>query len=122
MLKKMFGLVILMFLMSIALPALAQRYDSCNIRRGGGRGHVQRYDRGRDYGYRQDYNRRNRRANYGGYYGGSYGYAPAYYPQTYYAPSNYYVVRRPVRRVYSSYGYRPRYRSHRNRISFSIGF
>lgn len=113
MLKKLFGVFVLMFLMSITIPVLAQRYNSCNIR--GGRGYSQRYDRGRDYG-RNNYSRRDRHVNYGGNYGY---YSPAYYAPTYYAPS-YYVVRRPARRVY---GYnRPYYRPRRNHISFSIGF
>jgi hypothetical protein len=114
MFKKLFGVVVLAFLLAIAIPAYAQRYDSCN--RGGGRSHASRYDRGRDY--RSDYGRRNyRRASYGGNYYRSAYYAPAYYPQSYY------VVRRPARRVYSSYYGYPRYRrSHRSHISFNIGF
>lgn len=124
--KKLIGVLALMFLMAIAIPVLAQRYDSCERRgRGNAYGHYkQRYNRDRDrnYSYRQDYGRRNRRGNYS--YGGNYGYyAPAYYPQTYYVPSYYTVRRRPVRRIYNNYSYRPRYRrGNRGQISFSIGF
>jgi hypothetical protein len=131
MFKKIFGIFVLMFLMAIAIPVLAQRYNSCD-RRGNERGRYdRRYDRDRNRGnsyYRQDNGRRNRRSNYsyGSNYGGNYGgyYAPAYYPQTYYAPSypSYYVVRRRPVRAYNNYGYRPRYRGNRGRISFSIGF
>ena len=117
MFKKLIGVFVLMFLMAIAIPVLAQRYDSCNRR---GHSSYSRYDRGRDHGYRGDYGRRNNRRVY---YGGNNGYyAPAYYPRTYYAPSNYYVVRRPVRRVYSGYGYRPYRRHNRSHVSFTIGF
>ncbi len=124
--KKLISVLVLMFLMAIAIPVLAQRYDSCERRgRGNAYGHQkQRYDRGRNVRYyRQDYGRRNRRSNYS--YGGNYGgyYAPAYYPQTYYAPSYYTIRRRPVRRIYNNYSYRPRYRrANRGQISFSIGF
>jgi len=116
MFKKLIGVFVLMFLMAIAVPVLAQRYDSCDRR--GGRSYSRNYDNGRHHGRRGDNGRRNnRRANYGR----NYGYAPAYYAPTYYAPS-YYVVRRPARRYYNNgYYRRPHYRN-RNRISFSIGF
>jgi len=130
MFKKIIGIFALMFLMAIAIPVFAQRYDSCDRRgRGNARGHYkqQRYDRNGNSGYyRQDYGRRNRRPtySYGGNYGGNYGgyYAPAYYPPTYYSQPSYYVIRRRPVRVYNNYGYRPRYRSNRGRISVSIGF
>lgn len=127
MFKKLIGLFVLMFLMAIAIPVLAQRYDSCERRgRGNAYGYQKhRYDRDRRYSgyYNQDYGRRNRRSNYN--YGGNYGgyYSPAYYPPTYYAPSYYVVRRRPAYRIYNNYGYRPRYRrGNRGHISFSIGF
>jgi hypothetical protein len=129
MLRKIITIFAFVFLMAITVPVLAQRYDSCGIR-GHARGHQkhryeQRYDRGNmDYGrsrrnYNRGYNSYNRGYSNGGYNNGYY--APAYNQQRYYVPNSYYVVRRPVRRVYRDYGYRPRYRS-RNRISFSIGF
>jgi hypothetical protein len=121
MFKRVIGILVFMFLMAITIPVLAQRHgDSCN-RRVGGRGYASQRVYSNYDNYRGDYGRRNNRRYSSGRGNGAY-YGSAYYPQTYYA-STYYVVRRPRPvRYYNNYGYRPRYRGSRARVSFSIGF